>query len=108
MYGSETRVAPSTVMERLDCTERELLRRLLGYFWPEGSSWKKPPGRKQKFRKDREGWTVLCWHTSTKMRVIDDDISPRLRTAETDASTCCVKSTQHSFRYADASCYQNE
>ncbi|KAK6740828.1 hypothetical protein RB195_008965 [Necator americanus] len=34
MYGSETWAAPSTVMERLDCTERELLRRLLGYFWP--------------------------------------------------------------------------
>ncbi|KAK6761691.1 hypothetical protein RB195_022682 [Necator americanus] len=34
MYGSETWAAPSTVMERLDCTERKLLRRLLGYFWP--------------------------------------------------------------------------
>ncbi|KAK6728267.1 hypothetical protein RB195_005732 [Necator americanus] len=26
--------APSTVMESLDCTERKLLRRLFGYFWP--------------------------------------------------------------------------
>ncbi|KAK6764286.1 hypothetical protein RB195_024560 [Necator americanus] len=34
MYGSETWAAPSTVMERLDCTERNLLKRLLGYFWP--------------------------------------------------------------------------
>lgn len=34
MYGSETWAAPSTVMERLDCTDRKLLRRLLGYFWP--------------------------------------------------------------------------
>ncbi|KAK6757732.1 hypothetical protein RB195_015507 [Necator americanus] len=34
MYGSETWAAPSTVMERLDCTERKLLRSLLGYFWP--------------------------------------------------------------------------
>ncbi|KAK6742050.1 hypothetical protein RB195_009738 [Necator americanus] len=34
MYGSEAWAAPSTVMERLDCTERKLLRRLLGYFWP--------------------------------------------------------------------------
>ncbi|KAK6764998.1 hypothetical protein RB195_025074 [Necator americanus] len=34
MYGSETWAAPSTVMEKLDCTERKLLRRLLGYFWP--------------------------------------------------------------------------
>ncbi|KAK6750304.1 hypothetical protein RB195_002340 [Necator americanus] len=34
MHGSETWAAPSTVMERLDCTERKLLRRLLGYFWP--------------------------------------------------------------------------
>ncbi|KAK6761214.1 hypothetical protein RB195_022325 [Necator americanus] len=34
MYGSETWAAPFTVMERLDCTERKLLRRLLGYFWP--------------------------------------------------------------------------
>ncbi|KAK6763441.1 hypothetical protein RB195_023947 [Necator americanus] len=34
MYGSETWAAPSTVMERLDCTERKLFRRLLGYFWP--------------------------------------------------------------------------
>ncbi|KAK6747941.1 hypothetical protein RB195_000883 [Necator americanus] len=33
MYGSETFAAPSTVMVRLDCTERKLLR-LLGYFWP--------------------------------------------------------------------------
>ncbi|KAK6740649.1 hypothetical protein RB195_008858 [Necator americanus] len=35
MYGSETWAAPSTVMERLDCTEQKLLRRLLGYFWPK-------------------------------------------------------------------------
>ncbi|KAK6757310.1 hypothetical protein RB195_015250 [Necator americanus] len=34
MYGSETWAAPSTVMEKLDCTERRLLRWLLGYFWP--------------------------------------------------------------------------
>ncbi|KAK6760644.1 hypothetical protein RB195_021922 [Necator americanus] len=34
MYGSETWAAPSTVMERLDCTEIKLLRRLFGYFWP--------------------------------------------------------------------------
>ncbi|KAK6743716.1 hypothetical protein RB195_010798 [Necator americanus] len=34
MYGSETWAATSTVMERLDCRERKLLRRLLGYFWP--------------------------------------------------------------------------
>ncbi|KAK6762735.1 hypothetical protein RB195_023444 [Necator americanus] len=34
MNGSETWAAPSTVMERLDCTERKLLIRLLGYFWP--------------------------------------------------------------------------
>ncbi|KAK6762484.1 hypothetical protein RB195_023273 [Necator americanus] len=34
MYGSETWAAPPTVMERLDCTERKLLRLLLGYFWP--------------------------------------------------------------------------
>ncbi|KAK6762601.1 hypothetical protein RB195_023357 [Necator americanus] len=34
MYGSETWAAPSTVMERLDCTERKLLTWLLGYFWP--------------------------------------------------------------------------
>ncbi|KAK6761316.1 hypothetical protein RB195_022396 [Necator americanus] len=32
MYGLETWAAPSTVMERLDYTERKLLRRLLGYF----------------------------------------------------------------------------
>ncbi|KAK6749770.1 hypothetical protein RB195_002025 [Necator americanus] len=34
MYGLETWAAPSTVKERLDCTERKLLRRLLGYSWP--------------------------------------------------------------------------
>ncbi|KAK6760673.1 hypothetical protein RB195_021942 [Necator americanus] len=34
MYGSETWPAPLTVMERFDCTERKMLRRLLGYFWP--------------------------------------------------------------------------
>ncbi|KAK6748975.1 hypothetical protein RB195_001532 [Necator americanus] len=33
MYGWETWAAPSTVIERLDCTERKLLRWLLGYFW---------------------------------------------------------------------------
>ncbi|KAK6762513.1 hypothetical protein RB195_023295 [Necator americanus] len=75
MYGSETWAAPLTVKERLDCTERKLLRRLLGYFWPvtikiftqklmcrpadslvqrvlrssSGSNWKKPPDRKRKF-----------------------------------------------------------
>ncbi|KAK6738482.1 hypothetical protein RB195_020530 [Necator americanus] len=59
MYGSETWAAPSTVMERLDCTERKLLRRLLGrpadrlvqriLKSSSGSSWKKPPGRKRKF-----------------------------------------------------------
>ncbi|KAK6751949.1 hypothetical protein RB195_003393 [Necator americanus] len=56
MYGSDTWEAPPTVMERFDCTERKLLRWLLGYFWPKrflrsssGSSWKMPPGRKRKF-----------------------------------------------------------
>ncbi|KAK6729033.1 hypothetical protein RB195_006220 [Necator americanus] len=34
MYRSETGAGPFTVMERLDCTERKLLRRLLGHFWP--------------------------------------------------------------------------
>ncbi|KAK6748094.1 hypothetical protein RB195_000990 [Necator americanus] len=34
IYGSETFAEPSTMMERLDCTERKLLRLLLGYFWP--------------------------------------------------------------------------
>ncbi|KAK6757721.1 hypothetical protein RB195_015499 [Necator americanus] len=34
MYGSETWAASSAVMERLDCTEQKLIRRLLGYFWP--------------------------------------------------------------------------
>ncbi|KAK6764673.1 hypothetical protein RB195_024846 [Necator americanus] len=33
MYGSESWAAPFTVLDRLDCTERKLLRRLLGYFW---------------------------------------------------------------------------
>ncbi|KAK6755989.1 hypothetical protein RB195_014403 [Necator americanus] len=34
MYGSETWAAPSTIMERLDCTERKLLRRgYLATFW---------------------------------------------------------------------------
>ncbi|KAK6728405.1 hypothetical protein RB195_005819 [Necator americanus] len=34
MYGSETRAAPFTLMERLDCTGRKLIRPLLSYFWP--------------------------------------------------------------------------
>ncbi|KAK6761228.1 hypothetical protein RB195_022334 [Necator americanus] len=34
MYGSETWVACSTVMEKLCCTERMLIIQLLGYFWP--------------------------------------------------------------------------
>ncbi|KAK6736727.1 hypothetical protein RB195_019431 [Necator americanus] len=34
MHGSETWAAPSTVIERLDCTERRLLRWLPGSFWP--------------------------------------------------------------------------
>ncbi|KAK6765247.1 hypothetical protein RB195_025253 [Necator americanus] len=33
MYRSETWAAPSTAMERLDCTDRKLLKRLIGYFW---------------------------------------------------------------------------
>ncbi|KAK6727900.1 hypothetical protein RB195_005518 [Necator americanus] len=61
MYGSETSAAPSTVMERLDCTERKLLRRHLATFGLgrpadrlvqrvlKSSSWKKLPGRKRKF-----------------------------------------------------------
>ncbi|KAK6763884.1 hypothetical protein RB195_024280 [Necator americanus] len=34
MCGSETWAAPSAVMKRFDCTERKLLKWLLGYFWP--------------------------------------------------------------------------
>ncbi|KAK6765657.1 hypothetical protein RB195_025522 [Necator americanus] len=34
MYGLETWIAPASVMEMPDCTERKLLRLLLGYFWP--------------------------------------------------------------------------
>ncbi|KAK6728225.1 hypothetical protein RB195_005708 [Necator americanus] len=33
MYRSETWAEPTTVIGRLDCTERMLLRRLLDYFW---------------------------------------------------------------------------
>ncbi|KAK6755249.1 hypothetical protein RB195_013931 [Necator americanus] len=33
-YGSENWAPPSTVMERLDCTELKLLSWLIGYFWP--------------------------------------------------------------------------
>ncbi|KAK6742215.1 hypothetical protein RB195_009838 [Necator americanus] len=32
MYDSETCAAPSTVMEKLDCTEKKLVRRMLSYF----------------------------------------------------------------------------
>ncbi|KAK6734559.1 hypothetical protein RB195_018008 [Necator americanus] len=91
MYGSETWAAPSTIMERLDCTERKLLRWLHGYFWLRrpadrlvqrvlrslsGSSWKKPPGRKriwnsdewidsvQALAEDREGSAELCTRTA--------------------------------------------
>ncbi|KAK6756650.1 hypothetical protein RB195_014834 [Necator americanus] len=64
MYGSEIWAAPSTVMERLDFTERKLLGRLLGYFWPKetgrspcstsfekfvGFEPEEAPGRKRKF-----------------------------------------------------------
>ncbi|KAK6763782.1 hypothetical protein RB195_024204 [Necator americanus] len=34
IYGSETSAAPATVLEKLNCMERKLFRRLLGYFWP--------------------------------------------------------------------------
>ncbi|KAK6759752.1 hypothetical protein RB195_021363 [Necator americanus] len=34
MYRSETWAAPSTVVERLDYTERKLLKWLFGYIWP--------------------------------------------------------------------------
>ncbi|KAK6762502.1 hypothetical protein RB195_023288 [Necator americanus] len=34
MYGSKTWAALSAVMKRLECTESELLRRLVGYSWP--------------------------------------------------------------------------
>ncbi|KAK6761407.1 hypothetical protein RB195_022463 [Necator americanus] len=33
MYRSETWAAPVTVMEKLDCMERKLFRRLVDYFW---------------------------------------------------------------------------
>ncbi|KAK6734658.1 hypothetical protein RB195_018072 [Necator americanus] len=33
MYRSETMPVPSAMLNRLDCTERKLLRRLLGCFW---------------------------------------------------------------------------
>ncbi|KAK6765684.1 hypothetical protein RB195_025537 [Necator americanus] len=34
MPGSETWAAPATVTEKLDCVERKLFKRLLGYFEP--------------------------------------------------------------------------
>ncbi|KAK6735676.1 hypothetical protein RB195_018730 [Necator americanus] len=69
MHGPEAWAAPSPVMERLDCTERKPLRRLLGYFWPRrpanrlvqrvlrslpGTSWNKPSSQKRKF------WTEVA------------------------------------------------
>lgn len=35
MYGSETWAASRTAITKLDVTERKLLRRLLGHFWPD-------------------------------------------------------------------------
>ncbi|KAK6735482.1 hypothetical protein RB195_018599 [Necator americanus] len=32
-HGSEIRAAPSAVIEKIDCTKRKLLRRLLAYLW---------------------------------------------------------------------------
>ncbi|KAK6747879.1 hypothetical protein RB195_000837 [Necator americanus] len=66
MYESETWAALSTVMERLDCAERKLLRRLLGYLWPRMYL------RMTRYAEygiatsgaalavDREGWAELC------------------------------------------------
>ncbi|KAK6743030.1 hypothetical protein RB195_010348 [Necator americanus] len=77
-YGSVTWARPSTVMERLDCMEGKLLRRLLGYFWPRrpadrlvqrvlrslsGSSWKKLPGRKRKFWTEMVKEETRLWNT---------------------------------------------
>ncbi|KAK6737939.1 hypothetical protein RB195_020187 [Necator americanus] len=58
MYGSETWAAPSTVMERLDCMERKLLRPLLGYSWPRVFTM--------------EAFTQrLMWYTGGRTEVLD-------------------------------------
>ncbi|KAK6761171.1 hypothetical protein RB195_022293 [Necator americanus] len=76
-------------MERLDCTERKLSRRLLGYFWPKTEAVKedlRTLGVDRQFRRDvrfrriwnsdewidsvqvlaedREGWAELCSRTA--------------------------------------------
>ncbi|KAK6728695.1 hypothetical protein RB195_006003 [Necator americanus] len=75
MHGSETWTALSTVMKRLDRTERKLLGRLLGYFWP---------------RIEKVGVScVQGRHTSAKVRVIasGDDISPPIESSKDSPSS---------------------
>ncbi|KAK6762152.1 hypothetical protein RB195_023025 [Necator americanus] len=70
-----TWATPSAVMERLDCTERKLLRRLSG-IW-DSDEW---IGSVQVLAEDREGWAELClWTTyigEDEGNRVTDDISP--------------------------------
>ncbi|KAK6734131.1 hypothetical protein RB195_017732 [Necator americanus] len=84
-------------MERLDCPQRKLLRRLLGYFWPREtgrslcSSVDRQFRRDVRFRRiwnsdewidsvqalaeDREGWAELCSRTAH----LGEDAANRVR-----------------------------
>ncbi|KAK6727083.1 hypothetical protein RB195_005030 [Necator americanus] len=101
MYGSETWAAPSTVMERLHCTERKLLRRLhgvcriqagRGQLATNGSSglriWNNDEWIDfvQALTEDREGWAELCSRTihlgEDEGNRVSRDISPPIKSAE--------------------------
>ncbi|KAK6747900.1 hypothetical protein RB195_000856 [Necator americanus] len=68
MYGSETWAALSTVMERLDCAKRKLLRRLLGCLWPRNMEKRQMEQLSQLIEKDEQSYVQSF--TSAKMRVI--------------------------------------
>ncbi|KAK6742651.1 hypothetical protein RB195_010109 [Necator americanus] len=90
-YGTKVWAAPSTMMAKVDCIERKLLRRLLGYFWPKACQDLyaeidvkiKKVG--QSYGKGR--------YTSAKMWVIasGDDISPPIRSRATGAGASGVE-----------------
>ncbi|KAK6736849.1 hypothetical protein RB195_019504 [Necator americanus] len=119
MHGSETRSPPSTVMERLDRTERKLLKRPLGYVWPRRPRDRRvqrvsrilpnssrenpqntPPGPNRKFwfeqKIEKVGQSYLRGrHNSVKMRIISssDDTSLPIKLIEVLVEMVLVKTS---------------
>ncbi|KAK6743029.1 hypothetical protein RB195_010348 [Necator americanus] len=87
-YGSVTWARPSTVMERLDCMEGKLLRRLLGYFWPRLWNTYEWIDSVQALAENRKGWAELCSrmaHLGEDAGIASgDDISPPIKQTDVE------------------------